>query len=85
MVYAQGVGPLGRRASAVLLLARLAERTHSPFATPDSKTLIESIGVTVPDPPVRRPRVPDHPDLAAADALLTKNGLAGPSFRSASA
>ncbi len=78
MIYAQGVGPLIRKSTRRAVQRTLNGVDLITVRDPDSKALLESIGVN---------RVPIHlsadpsffvePDLDAADRLLADHGLCG--------
>ena len=75
MIYAQGVGPLVREGTK-RAVARAMHRAHLiTVRDADSKSLLESIGVTKPVHLSADPSFLVEPDLAAADRLLAEHGL----------
>ena len=77
MVYAQGVGPL-IRPGASRAVARAMNRTDAiTVRDADSKSLLESIGVTQPIHLSADPSFAVEPDLEAAGRLLEAHGIGG--------
>ncbi len=81
MIYAQGVGPLERKRARKAVAKAFNRASSITVRDPDSKTLLESIGVTRPAIcVVADPAFLLDSDLQAADSVLAKHGLAGGEF-----
>lgn len=78
MVYAQGVGPLVRESTRKAVARALNRVGLITVRDPDSRVLLQSIGVD--RPPIQVSADPSflmEPDLRSADALLSGHGLLG--------